>query len=135
MARLADERSPYFGAAWAYLSQPCLFWPADDADRYSGPWDAETSETILLVSRIYDPATPHTSAIAASRSLGNAQLLTIDGWGHSYFEGGLSTCANTFMAAYLIDGELPPPETVCAEDVPPFSGSMTDEDARATPMP
>jgi pimeloyl-ACP methyl ester carboxylesterase len=134
MARAAEERTPYFGALWAYLAQPCLFWPAQDANRYTGPWNVPTSATILLISRIYDPATPHTGAVAASETLAKARLLTIDGWGHSFFEGGRSTCANETMAAYLIDLELPAPGTVCAEDLPPFSERLTDEAAQATPV-
>jgi pimeloyl-ACP methyl ester carboxylesterase len=134
MASRAEERTPYFGALWAYLAQPCLFWQAQDADRYTGPWDVPTSATILLVSRIYDPATPHTGAVAASETLANAQLLTIDGWGHSYFEGGRSTCANELMATYLIDVELPAPNTVCPEDVSPFSERLAPETDLATPV-
>jgi hypothetical protein len=134
MVQGAEERTPYFGAAWAYIVQPCLFWTADDADRYTGPWDIPTSATILLISRVYDPATPHPGAVAASQRLANARLLTIDGWGHSYFEGGLSTCANEIMATYLIDLQLPAPGTVCSEDAPPFSERVTDEPAEATPV-
>ncbi|HEY7063570.1 MAG TPA: alpha/beta hydrolase [Chloroflexota bacterium] len=40
MARAAEERTPYCGLVWTYLSLPCAFWPARDADRYRGPWDA-----------------------------------------------------------------------------------------------
>jgi hypothetical protein len=58
--------------------------------------------------------------MAAAQRLANARLLTIDGWGHSFFEGGRSTCANEVMATYLIDLQLPAPDTVCPEDVPPF---------------
>jgi hypothetical protein len=93
-----------------------------------GPWNVPTSATILLISRLYDPATPHTGAVAASQTLANARLLTIDGWGHSYFEGGLSTCANEAMTSYLIDRQLPEPGTVCPEDVPPFSERALDDD-------
>jgi pimeloyl-ACP methyl ester carboxylesterase len=120
MVTAANERSPWFGEAWAYLLEPCTFWPARDEDRYAGPWNRERSAPILIVSRRFDPATPHASAEAAVSSLGDARLLTIDGWGHSYFEGGRSTCANDDIAAYLIDGVLPPPGKVCAEDKPPF---------------
>jgi predicted acyl esterase len=67
IARQADERTPYFGSLWTYQALPCAFWPAEDADRYTGPWDAETSAPILLISRLYDPATPHSSAVAAAR--------------------------------------------------------------------
>ena len=135
MVRRAEERTPYFGAIWAYLVQPCVFWPAQDADRYEGPWDVPTGTTILLISRLYDPATPHTGAVAASRTLANARLLTIDGWGHSFFEGGRSTCANEIMAAYLTDVELPAPGTVCPEDAPPFGEPLSDEAGPATPVP
>jgi hypothetical protein len=126
MVHRADERTPYFGALWAYLVEPCLFWTAQDEDRYEGPWNVPTSATILLISRVYDPATPHTSAVAASQTLANARLLTIDGRGHSYFEGGRSTCANEIMATYLIDLELSAPDTICPENIPPFSELLTD---------
>lgn len=122
MAQRAEERNPYFGALWTYQGLPCAFWPAQDEDRYQGPWDAETSATILLISRVFDPATPHGGAIAAEQTLGNARLLTIDGWGHGYFVAGRSTCADDATAAYFIDGLLPAAGTVCAEDTPPFSG-------------
>ncbi len=135
MVRGADERTPYFGAAWAYLVEPCLYWPAQDDDRYIGPWDVPTSATILLISRRYDPATPHASAIASSESLANARLLTIDGWGHSYFEGGLSSCANDAMARYLIDLELPAEGAVCPEDAPPFAATGEETAEVATPVP
>ena len=122
MVASAEERNPYFGALWTYQGLPCAFWPAQDQDRFVGPWDAETSATILLISRLFDPATPHSGAIAAEQTLANAQLLTIDGWGHGYFVGGKSTCADNATAAYFIDGQLPPEDTVCTEDTPPFSG-------------
>jgi len=120
MARSAEERSPYFGALWTYQGLPCAFWPARDEDRYQGPWDAETSATILLISRVLDPATPHGGAIAAEQTLANARLLTIDGWGHGFFVAGRSTCADAATAAYFIDGDLPAAGTMCPEDSPPF---------------
>jgi pimeloyl-ACP methyl ester carboxylesterase len=133
MARRAEERSPYFGALWTYLALPCAFWPAEDADRYTGPWDAKTSATILLISRLHDPATPHGGAVAAAETLANARLLTINGWGHGYYLAGRSTCADDYMAAYVIDLELPPVGTVCPEDVAPFSEPAQDEAGTTTP--
>jgi hypothetical protein len=134
LARRTEERSPYFGSLWTYLAFPCAFWPVEDADRYTGPWDAETSAPILVISRVYDPATPHGGAIAASETLANARLLTIDGWGHSFFQAGRSTCADEYMAAYLIDLSLPPVGTVCAEDVAPFGDPVQDGADAATPV-
>ena len=120
MARAADERTPYFGAMWTNFGLPCAVWPAQDADRYRGPWDAPTSAPILLLSRRFDPATPHSSAVAASHTLANARLLTIDGWGHGYHVAGRSTCADEAMAAYFIDGLLPAADTICPVDARPF---------------
>ena len=120
LAQSAEGRSPYFGPLWLYQSLPCAFWPAEDEDRYAGPWDAETSATILIISRVFDPATPHGGAIATEQTLANARLLTIDGWGHGYFVGNRSTCADAATAAYFIDGQLPVAGTICAEDAPPF---------------
>jgi pimeloyl-ACP methyl ester carboxylesterase len=133
IARQAEERTPYFGTLWTYMAMPCAFWPAQDADRYTGPWDAETSAPLLLISRVYDPATPHGGAMLAAETLANTRLLTIDGWGHAFFVGGRSTCADDAMAAYLIDLELPPVDTICPEDVPPFSEPAQDDAGAATP--
>ena len=112
----------------------CLFWTARSR---SLRWliGSPTSATILLISRVYDPATPHSGAVAASQTLANARLLTIDGWGHSDFEGGLSTCAYELMASYLIDRQLPAPDTTCREDTPPFSDRLMDAAGEATPAP
>ncbi|HYJ13767.1 MAG TPA: alpha/beta hydrolase [Thermomicrobiales bacterium] len=120
IAQSAAERSPYFGPLWLYQSVPCAFWPAEDDDRYEGPWDAETSATILILSRVFDPATPHGGAIAAEQTLANARLLTINGWGHGFNTAGRSTCADDAMTAYLIDGTLPPVGTECGVDEQPF---------------
>jgi pimeloyl-ACP methyl ester carboxylesterase len=120
MARAADERTPDFGVLWTYVALPCAYWPAQDADRYRGPWDAPTSVPILLLSRRFDPATPHSGAVAASHTLANARLLTIDGWGHGYYLAGRSTCADDAAAAYFIAGQLPAAGTICPEDARPF---------------
>jgi pimeloyl-ACP methyl ester carboxylesterase len=138
MARQAEARTPYFGTLWTYMAMPCAFWPAKDADRYMGPWDAETSAPLLLISRLYDPATPHGGAVKAAKTLANARLLTIDGWGHAFFVAGRSTCADDAMTTYVIDLALPPVGTVCAEDVAPFSKPAQEEASAppaATPAP
>jgi pimeloyl-ACP methyl ester carboxylesterase len=119
IAHEADERSPYFGAAWTYVSFPCAGWPAQDRARYVGPWDRETASPILLVGTTTDPATPYHNAVSTSHELANARLLTLDGWGHSAFLQG-STCIDQYETAYLIDGTLPTPQTTCSPDSPPF---------------
>ena len=66
---------------WA-VGAPCASWPARAANRYTGPWNATTPSPILLVGTRFDPNTPLVNARLAERRLGNAVLLTHDGYGH-----------------------------------------------------
>jgi hypothetical protein len=50
--------------------------------------------------------------------LPNSALLLVDGWGHTTL--GLSTCAQWYSEQYLIAQAVPPPGTVCPQDVDPF---------------
>jgi pimeloyl-ACP methyl ester carboxylesterase len=121
-AAAADRRSPYFGALYAWASVRCADWPARDADRYTGPFDRRTSGTVLVVGNTFDPATRYQSAVALSQELGNARLLTLNGWGHTA-AGQPSACANDAETAYLADLTLPAPGTVCQMDQGPFAAS------------
>jgi pimeloyl-ACP methyl ester carboxylesterase len=134
IAHEADERSPYFGSAWTYVSFPCAGWPAQDRARYVGPWDRETASPILLVGTTTDPATPYHDAVSTSHELANARLLTLDGWGHTAFFQG-SICVDQYDAAYLIDGTLPAPGTTCSPDSPPFGPTNQAEIQRRSAMP
>ncbi len=119
IAHEADERSPFFGAAWTYVSFPCADWPAQDPDRYIGPWNRDTTSPILLIGVTTDPATPYHDAVSTSHVLANARLLTLDGWGHTAFLQG-STCIDQYEIAYLINGTLPARGTTCSPDSLPF---------------
>lgn len=93
-------------------------WPAADDDRYTGPWDAETAP-ILLIGTRYDPASGHDGAVRAERLLGNAVLLTHQGYGHLSLLDP-SACVDAVRTQYLEDLELPEPGTVCEADKKPF---------------
>jgi pimeloyl-ACP methyl ester carboxylesterase len=134
IAYKADERSPYFGSAWTYVSFPCVYWPVRDRDRYMGPWNRQTARPILLVGTTTDPATTYRDAVSTSHELANARLLTLQGWGHTAFFQG-STCIDQFDAAYLIDGTLPDPGTTCSPDSPPFGSASRTEIQRPSAMP
>jgi pimeloyl-ACP methyl ester carboxylesterase len=121
-AAAADRRSPYLGAPWAWASVTCANWPARDEARYTGPFDRHTSNTVLVVGNTFDPATRYQSAVALSHELGNARLLTLNGWGHTAF-GQPSACANAAEVAYLVDLRLPAPGTVCQMDHGPFAAA------------
>jgi hypothetical protein len=134
IAHRADERSPYFGAPWTYVSFPCADWPVQDRARYVGPWNRDTASPILLVGTTTDPATPYRDAVSTSHELANARLLTLDGWGHTAFLQG-STCIDQYEAAYLIDGTLPPRGATCSPDSPPFGPTSQTEAQRRSAMP
>lgn len=118
-ARVADRLAPYFGSAWVWDSVPCATWPARDEDRYTGPWDRETANPVLLIgNRQGDPATPYEDAVSTQRRLANARLLTLDSFGHAAFLQ--SQCIVATVERYLIGVELPRRGTVCQPDRAPF---------------
>ena len=45
----ADAAHGYFGRIWTWASSICAEWPGADADRYTGPFDTETDEPVLVV--------------------------------------------------------------------------------------
>ena len=77
----AERRAPVFARSWTYATLPCGSWPLLDADRYQGRWDRRTSAPILLVSTVYDPATPYSAAVDTNRTLPGSRLLTVQGHG------------------------------------------------------
>jgi pimeloyl-ACP methyl ester carboxylesterase len=116
---VAADATSYFGRLWTWVSSPCAVWHGFDADRYMGPFTATTASPVLVVGNLFDPATPYGGAQKVAGLLPNSRLLTVAGWGHT--SGGLSACADEATARYLIDGALPAPGTVCAQDVTPFT--------------
>jgi pimeloyl-ACP methyl ester carboxylesterase len=125
-----DGQSPFFGSAWTWLSEPCSTWPARDRDRYSGPFNHATSTPVLVIGNFYDPATPYQGAQMVADMLPGARLLSLDGWGHTSL--GQSRCIDSYVSAYLLRQELPPPGTVCPPDTVPFSTSQAPTVATAS---
>jgi pimeloyl-ACP methyl ester carboxylesterase len=102
-----------------WLWAPCASWPVRGQDSYRGPWGASTANPILVISTRHDPNTPYASAVRTARRLGNAVLLTHDGYGHTSLQDR-STCVEEAMTAYLVDLVTPPRGTVCPSDRQPF---------------
>jgi hypothetical protein len=88
-------------------------------DRYTGPWDRRTADTILVIGNTGDPTTPYQNSVAMARDLGRAVLLTVSGFGHTEFFNP-SICASNYEFRYLITGKLPPAGTACPQTVMPF---------------
>jgi pimeloyl-ACP methyl ester carboxylesterase len=120
LAALAFARAREAGLYWSWIVEPCGSWPARAADRYAGPWNRPTAHPVLVINNTFDPATPHRGAVAMSRRLARARLLTVDGYGHA-LGGSPSSCVNRYMSDYFIEGMLPPRGTRCRQDRQPFS--------------
>jgi pimeloyl-ACP methyl ester carboxylesterase len=115
------ERRSRIGAApqgWA-VGAPCASWPTRAVDRHTGPWTATTPNPVLLVGTRFDPNTPLVNARLAERRLGNAVLLTHDGYGH-LSHADPSSCVQAAVGRYLVDLTTPPRGTVCPSDRLPF---------------
>jgi len=111
-----EAAHPTFGRAEAFGEVGCANWPRVD-ERYAGPWNRRTAKTVLVVNGTFDPATPYVFGQRMARELGNARLLTMDGYGHT---GRNSACVVNWYAKLLLAGEVPPVGTRCQQDVAPF---------------
>ncbi|SDN14674.1 alpha/beta hydrolase [Streptomyces wuyuanensis] len=122
LAEFSYGRAGDLGRAVAWASEPCATWPATASSPYTGPWNRPTANPVLVVNTTYDPATPYQGALAMTRQLANARLLTVEGYGHSSVVNP-SLCVDDHERRYLVDGVLPPEGTTCRQDVRPFSES------------
>jgi pimeloyl-ACP methyl ester carboxylesterase len=97
----------------------CTSWPTRDTNRYTGPWNANTPNPILLINNRYDPATPLVVARKVERLLGNAVLLVLDGYGH-LSGNDPSACVVAATGRYLVGLVTPRRGAVCSADRGPF---------------
>jgi pimeloyl-ACP methyl ester carboxylesterase len=104
---------------WPFVAY-CVGWTVAAKAPYSGPWDG-SPVPVLVVGNTFDPATAFSSSVRMAQALGNARLLVVNGYGHTVLMNP-SRCAQDHVAAYLIDGILPPTGTACGQDKPPFPG-------------
>jgi pimeloyl-ACP methyl ester carboxylesterase len=111
------QKGSFFGPFWWWGNAACADWPLSP-DRYSGPWTAHTSAPVLVVGNYYDGVTSYEGAVAATRYLKNARLLSYAGWGHTAFQR--SECVREYVIGYLLEGSLPPEGTVCPANPNPF---------------
>lgn len=68
----------------------------------------------MVISTTHGPATSYDAAVALTRLLARARLLTVEGYGH----GTKSACTDRHLARYLIDGDLPPRGARCKGEQP-----------------
>lgn len=111
-------RNGPFGLNAVWGDEPCSTWPTRAADPYRGPFDRSRTQ-VLVLGPTRDPATPFRNSVLMATELRNARLLTVEGYGHTVFLNP-SRCAAEVERAYLVDGTLPRPGTVCRQDGTPF---------------
>ena len=114
--RISAFNGPVLG--W-WLWAPCAAWRVRSADRYTGPWNAHTSNPILVVGTRYDPNTSYANARITARRLANAVLLTHEGYGHVSLVDP-SVCVQRAVTGYLVGLVTPPRGTVCQSNHQPF---------------
>ena len=105
-----QQAYPMFGLWSAASLFSCQSW---QPERTPLPVpSAPTAPTVLVIGNLHDPATPYQGAKDLTKALGHAVLLSWNGQGHtSYLEG--STCIDSDVTAYLVDGTLPAAGTLC----------------------
>jgi hypothetical protein len=102
-----------------WLWAPCASWRARSADRYTGPWTASTPNPMLVIGNRYNSKTAFANAELAARRLGNAVLLTLNGYGHTS-DADPSACIEEAVGSFLVDLTTPAAGTVCEPDRQPF---------------
>jgi pimeloyl-ACP methyl ester carboxylesterase len=120
VVRRLEEVSRIGGSPTGWLiGAPCAAWPAQSADRYTGPWSARTKNPVLLIGTRLDPNTPLANAKIAQRRLRNAVLLTHNGYGH-LSGADPSACVKAALGRYFVALDTPRRGAVCRSDQQPF---------------
>ncbi|MFE7773837.1 alpha/beta hydrolase [Streptomyces sp. NPDC057445] len=107
------QASPVFGDYLGWGLMGCSEWPVP------GQWDdpdvsAPGAAPILVIGNTGDPATPYAGAKAMAGELGKGVgvEMTYRGQGHGAYGSG-STCVESAVDKYLLDGKVPAAGTVC----------------------
>jgi pimeloyl-ACP methyl ester carboxylesterase len=116
---LYDERfrvAPDFAVLSVFHEVECAYLDYERT-RYPGPFSSEGIPTVLVVGGTRDSQTPFAWAQELTQELGNARLLTFDGYGHVSYQTE-NTCIREKVDAFLITGALPARGTVCTQPKP-----------------
>jgi len=113
LASRLSRSAPDFGAAEAWGTLPCAYWPAR-AQMQPAAAHAPGAPPILVIGSTGDPATPYAWAKALARELPRATLLTRTGPGHTAYRQ--SSCIRKWADRYLQTLRMPPSGTVCPSD-------------------
>ena len=99
------EASALFGDALAWGLLGCTDWPVP-SDGLPGPVQAPDAPPVLVLGTTGDPATPYAWAESVAAQLDTGVLVTFDATPHTAYRKG-STCVDSAVDAYLLDGDVP----------------------------
>jgi pimeloyl-ACP methyl ester carboxylesterase len=120
-----EAAAPHFGEAIASGGLICAGWGVE-AQPLPTPRGLG-APPVLVIGTTGDPATPHHWAVALSKQLESAVLLSREGEGHTAYRAG-SNCIDEIVNAYLVSLTLPPDGTTCdAEPVSPATTTESDQ--------
>jgi pimeloyl-ACP methyl ester carboxylesterase len=88
----------------------CTYWKYPQTGRPHKVHSTTTSP-IVVVGTTGDPATPYSQAVALSKQLATARLLTYKGDGHTAY--GENHCINKAVDDYLVKGTVPAKGKTC----------------------
>jgi pimeloyl-ACP methyl ester carboxylesterase len=104
--------SPIFGPFLAWGGLACGEWLVE-ASAEPAPVTAAGAAPILVVGTTGDLATPYEWAVGLADQLESGFLLTHEGFGHLAYRTAGSSCVDSVVDTYLLEGELPDEEPVC----------------------
>lgn len=105
--------SPLFGPALAWELWQLSDWPAQgDAQEVATTADYTGIPQVLIIGGANDPATPFSWAEDTNALLPGSTLVVWEGVGHTATTAS-NTCINDIVAAFMLEGILPPQGTVC----------------------
>ncbi|KAI1862335.1 uncharacterized protein JN550_010197 [Neoarthrinium moseri] len=117
---LADlQEQSIIGEVWSRSWLGCLGWSIKASEIFTGPFGGDTATPILFVSNTHDSVTPIENAISSAPKYKNAQILTIDGTGHTMV-ATQNKCAFAKVAAYFQANQMPGDDSFCPLEAGPF---------------
>ncbi|TVY85210.1 putative hydrolase [Lachnellula suecica] len=128
------ENESIIGETWIKGELGCTGWSIKASEIFTGPFGGDTATPVLFVSNTYDPVTPIENSISSVPNYKNAQMLTIDGMGHTT-SATRNTCGYAKIRAYFQTNQLPGNGSFCPLEVGPFNivlnGTLTENIQRA----
>jgi len=96
---------------FALLDVACADWPYPPAVQPE-TFDAEGAAPILVIGTSNDPATPYSWAVALSEQLESGVLISVEGEGHTAYNGG-NECVDSTVDEFFLENTVPDSDPEC----------------------